>query len=121
MTTFNKGDVVLIPFPFTDFSTTKQRPALIVSSDQFNSKHKDVIAMAITSQIPTRIPEEEEYLLSTTDLNTSGLPKKSIIKLGKIVTINQSLIRKKLGRLSKQTVSTILDQFKSSIFNDINS
>ena len=114
MITFNKGDVILIPFPFTDLSATKQRPALIVSSDQFNNKHNDVIVMAISSQIPYQIPEDE-YLLSSADMKTSGLPRKSIIKLGKVVTINQSLVIKKLGKISNQTVTSILNQFNLSI------
>ncbi|MBV6467753.1 MAG: hypothetical protein PGMFKBFP_03124 [Anaerolineales bacterium] len=114
MMLFNKGDVILIPFPFTDLSATKQRPAVIISSDQFNNNHKDVIVMAITSQVPSQIPEDE-YLLSSTDMKTSGLPRKSIIKLGKVVTINQSLIVKKLGKIPNQTVTSILNQFNVSI------
>ncbi|NOG84195.1 MAG: type II toxin-antitoxin system PemK/MazF family toxin [Candidatus Scalindua sp. AMX11] len=115
---FDKGDVILIPFPFTDLSTTKHRPALIVSSERFNYKHKDVIVMAISSQIPSHI-SDDEFLLSSIDQKTSGLPKKSIIKLGKIVTINQSLIIKKLGKISAQTVTSILNQFNSSIISEI--
>ncbi|GIL18921.1 MAG: type II toxin-antitoxin system PemK/MazF family toxin [Candidatus Jettenia sp.] len=119
MTIFNKGDVILIPFPFTDLSATKQRPALIISSDQFNNNHKDVIVMAISSQVPSQVPEDE-YLLSSTDLKTSGLPKKSIIKLGKVVTINQSLIIKKLGKIPNQTIASILNQFNTSIVSNTN-
>ncbi len=117
MTTFNKGDVILIPFPFTDLTTTKQRPALVVSSNWFNRQSSDFIVMAISSQIPHQI-SEVEYLLSTTDQETSGLPKRSIIKLGKIVTINQSLIRKRLGKLPELTVLSILNKFKNIL--DIN-
>lgn len=110
MTTFKKGDVVLIPFPFTDLSTSKQRPALIVSSNWFNSQRKDAIVMAISSQIPDQILKDE-YLISFDDQQASGLPKSSIIKLGKIVTINQKLIRKRLGKMPGQTVSSIIEQF----------
>ncbi len=120
MTPFNQGDVILIPFPFTDLSTTKQRPALIISSDQFNNNHKDVIVMAISSQIPSQIPEDE-YLLSSSELKISGLPRKSIIKLGKVVALNQSLIIKKLGKIPNQTVTSILNQFNVSIVRDTNS
>lgn len=78
MITFNKGDVILIPFPFTDLSATKQRPALIVSSDQFNNKHNDVIVMAISSQIPYQIPEDE-YLLSSADTKTLDYPESLLL------------------------------------------
>ena len=94
-TSFNQGDVVLVPFPFTDLSAVKQRPALVLSPKRLNSVRSDLIVAAITSQIPEVIGEDE-LLLSDTDLRTTGLPKASIVKLGKIFTIHQGLIRKKL-------------------------
>jgi len=48
MTPYKCGDVVLLPFPFTDLSTSKQRPALIISSDWYNDNRNDVIVVAIT-------------------------------------------------------------------------
>ena len=50
MTGYKRGDIVLVPFPFTDFSTLKQRPALVISSNTFNNSREDVILVAITSQ-----------------------------------------------------------------------
>ena len=50
-TSFDFGDVVLVPFPFTDQSTTKKRPAVVVSSAAYQSR-PDVVVMAITSQVP---------------------------------------------------------------------
>lgn len=44
------GDVVLVPFPFTDQSTRKKRPAVIVSSALYHRNRADVILMAVTSQ-----------------------------------------------------------------------
>jgi mRNA-degrading endonuclease toxin of MazEF toxin-antitoxin module len=52
-TSFSQGDVVLVPFPFTDLSAVKQRPALVLSPDRLNKGRIDVIVAAITSQIPT--------------------------------------------------------------------
>lgn len=45
------GDVVLVPFPFTDQSGTKKRPAAIVSSGGYNASRRDQVIMAITSQV----------------------------------------------------------------------
>ncbi len=90
MTGCKQGDVILIPFPFTDFSTFKQRPGVIISSNEFNLTHQDVIIAAITSHIPEQITQSD-YLLDAVDLGLSGLPKISLVKLGKIVTLDQRL------------------------------
>jgi mRNA interferase MazF len=50
---FSFGDVVLVPFPFTDQSGTKKRPAGVVSSHSYNASRRDIVIMAITSQVRT--------------------------------------------------------------------
>ncbi len=50
---FSFGDVVLVPFAFTDQSRTKKRPAVIVSSSSYNAGRRDIVIMAITSQVRT--------------------------------------------------------------------
>ena len=113
-TSFNQGDVVLVPFPFTDLSAVKQRPALILSPKRLNNVRTDLIVAAISSQIPNVIGEDE-ILLSDADRRTAGLPKRSIIKLGKIFTIHQGLIRKKLGGVPESTLESILQKLMRSM------
>ena len=43
MTRYNKGDVILVPFPFSDQTTAKKRPAVIVSSDTYNNISQDIV------------------------------------------------------------------------------
>ena len=107
-TSFSQGDVVLVPFPFTDLSAIKQRPALVLSPDRSNEVRPDLVVAAITSQIPTT-PGDDEVLLSGNELKEAGLPKPSIIKLGKIFTI-QGLIRKKIGHVSDSKRGEILEK-----------
>lgn len=102
MTHYKSGNVILVPFPFTDLTAVKQRPAVILSSSQFNRKHKDVIVAAITSHLSGK-RADDEYLLNTQEQKFAGLPQSSIVKLGKIVTIDQSLIRKSIGNISVNT------------------
>jgi mRNA interferase MazF len=110
-TSYKRGDVVLVPFPFTDLSATKQRPALVISSDVFNSTHDDVVVTAITSQVPaTSAPDE--FPLSKPDLISCGLPKPSIVKLSKIVTLHQQLIIKCIGALPQTTLEKVLSQIR---------
>ena len=114
MTNYSQGDVVLIPFPFTDFSTMKQRPAVVISSNEFNASHQDVIAAAVTSHIPEQVAAGD-YVLAASDLRSAGLPKPSLIKPGKIVTIDQRLIRKKLGVLPASTLANIIAHIQQII------
>src|SRR6266480_1720482 len=66
----------------------------------------DVVLAAITSQVPAAL-DEDEILLSASELGAAGLPKPSIIKLGKIFTIHQGLIRKKLGNTGEATLEDV--------------
>lgn len=49
---YDFGDVVLVPFPFTNQTASKQRLAVVVSTKTYNSAKPDVILMPITSQVP---------------------------------------------------------------------
>ena len=56
MTLFEFGDVILVPFPFSDQSTSKKRPAVVISSAAYNAERPDLIIMAVTSSIkPTAV------------------------------------------------------------------
>ena len=101
--------MVLLPFPFTDLTTTKQRPAVVVSNESFNTRQRDVVVLAMTSQIPA-VLNPEDYRLSSDDLREAGLPKPSIVKCGKLLTIDRRLIRKTLGRVSAQTLEQVKRQ-----------
>ncbi len=109
MTRCKQGDVILVPFPFTDLTMVKQRPALVLSADWFNTSRDDCIVAAITSQIPSRL-QPDEYRLSANDLAAGGLPKPSLVRLGKLFTISKSLLRKQLGTLPKATIVIVLKQ-----------
>ena len=95
MTGYESGDVILVPFPFTDQSTSKRRPAVVISSSAYHADRPDVILMAITSQVrPTTAVDE----VPVTHVDQSGLLKPSVIK-PVIATIARELIIRKLGRL----------------------
>jgi mRNA interferase MazF len=98
MTSFEFGDIILVPFPFTDQSTTKKRPAVVVSSKVYNAERPDLIIMAVTSQIKSaRIVGE----VIIKDWQDAGLLKPSAIK-PVITTMEKSLVLKNMGRLKKK-------------------
>lgn len=111
-TNYRRGEVVLVPFPFTDLSSTKQRPALVVSPDGWNTSQSDVLLVALTSQISTSLPKED-ILLTTEDLHTGGLPKASLVRPTKLITIHQALIRRRLGQISDATLQNVLSGLRS--------
>jgi mRNA interferase MazF len=75
MTTYKQGDVVLVPFPFTDQSGIKQRPAVVLSGFAYNRSHPDLILAPITSQITNSVDE-----IALTNWKSAGLLKPSIVK-----------------------------------------
>ena len=94
--TFNAFDVVVVPFPFTDRTTTKRRPALILSDMQaFNQKVGQSVMAMITSAKNSDWPLDHEIQ----DLDSAGLPSASIVRM-KLFTLDQQLIIRKAGRLS---------------------
>lgn len=117
MTNYEPGQVVLVPFPFTDFSSLKQRPALIVSSSYFNTKHNDVIAVAITSKNPLELAPDE-ILLSHEQQHSAGLPKMSKVRSGKLISIDKKLVRKTLGMISLPTLGSIVAVVKNNLYTE---
>ena len=112
---FNRGDVVLVPFPFTDLTTQKQRPALVISSKDFNDSSSDAILLAITSQIP-RESQPTDYQLNPEEQRNAGLPRPSLVKAGKVVTLSQALVRKTIGKVPEETV---IESWKSLFLSSV--
>ena len=109
MTCYAFGDVILVPFPFTDQSTTKQRPAVVISSNRYNTERPDLILLAITIQIRMLLAFGEALV---TDWQTAGLIKPSVFK-PLITTIEQALVIKRLGNLStndETALSTVIEK-----------
>jgi len=94
--TFEFGDVVLVPFPFTNQTVSKQRPAVIISNVSYNQAKPDEIVMAITSQFRPN-PSLGEVWIGHWQL--AGLLKPSCIK-PVLATIEQGLIIRQLGKLA---------------------
>lgn len=100
---FSFGDVVLVPFPFTDQSGTKKRPAVVVSSSGYNASRRDVVIMAITSQVRTPLGYGEAMVA---DWQGAGLVKASVLK-PVFTTIEQGLVLRAMGRLSVADIKTL--------------
>lgn len=98
------GDIVLVPFPFTSQASSKQRPAVVISSRTYNLERPDVVLMAVTSQIRPTPAFGEVWL---TEWHEAGLLKPSAIK-PVIATLERGLIIRKLGALQALDRSALI-------------
>ena len=106
---YSFGDTVLVPFPFTDQTSGKRRPAVVVCSQAYQKSRPDLIIMAITSQVkPAQFVGE--VLLN--DWQVAGLLKPSLIK-PVIATIERRLVIRKLGQLNAQGRQLLKDMLQA--------
>jgi mRNA interferase MazF len=110
----HKGDIVLVPFPFTDLSQTKLRPAVILWADPTGN---DVTLCFISSQSFETLYQGEFRLDPSDDeFKSTGLKVASKVRVTRIVTIERSLISRRLGQLGNRHIqqmnSAIIQAFK---------
>ena len=91
---FSLGNVVLVPFPFTDQSGSKKRPAVVVSNHGYNASRRDIVMMAITSQVRQPLAFGDAMVA---DWQVAGLIKASVLK-PEFATIEQALVIRTMGR-----------------------
>ncbi len=110
-TGYSFGDVILVPFPFTDQSATKKRPAVVISSGAFHRAGPDLLIMAITSKVRS-VRAVGEFRVK--EWQEAGLLKPSAIK-SVITTVERSLVLRRLGRLKaadqqslRRTIATLI-------------
>lgn len=98
-------DVVLVPFPFSDFSDKKIRPVVVISNDEFNKSSDDVIVCGITSNIL-----KDFYSIEILKLDEGNLFNPCCIKVENILKISKNLLIKKIGKLKDKDFSKILEK-----------
>ena len=98
-----KGDIVLLPFPFTDLSGTKNRPAVVLTQNDL-----DVTVAFITTQIHYK--EDTDIIILPNHIN--GLKKDSLIRLSKIATIDKSIVLGRLGELDSFLMREVNNNLK---------
>lgn len=99
---FVKGDVVVIPFPFTDLSSSKKRPAVILA----DIKGNDYFMLQITSQ---NVKDQYAIPLLKTDFQFGSLQKNSNIRPNKIFTLDETLVLYKIGHLTQAKIDECVE------------
>lgn len=100
---FRRGDVILIPFPYTDLSATKTRPAVVVSSDAYHTHRLELLLAYISSQA-SKFDPETDYFLS--NWSAVGLLRPSFVR-PRIAAIEPSLVVFRVGSLGQHDMGEV--------------
>lgn len=96
--TYKAFDIVVVPYPFTDRTTSKRRPALVLSdAAAFNAKVGQAVLAMITSAAHSDWPLDTPI----SDLKSAGLPAPSVVRM-KLFTLDHQLIVRKAGALGSK-------------------
>ncbi|MBW3541796.1 MAG: type II toxin-antitoxin system PemK/MazF family toxin [Planctomycetes bacterium] len=100
----DQGEIVLVPVPFTDLSSHKKRPVIVLSNNEWNRQTPDVIVVAMTSQ-----PIRSKYSLRITnsDLSAGHLNRPGTVRVDKVYTLAQAIVLRSFGRVKKRVLSRI--------------
>ena len=109
---FNQKEIVLVPFPYTDLSSIKNRPVLILSNNHFNFSHNDLLVAVITSKI---FIDEYSVEIDNDSLEYGILPEKSVIKTSKLFTISKDIIIKKFSIKKVEKFEEVVSKFSELI------
>ena len=105
---FIKGDIVVVPFPFSDLSKSKRRPALVIK----NLKGDDIILLQITSQATK---DEYSIPIKNEDFETGSLKKISNVRPNRVFTADSKIILYKVGHLKKEKINEIINKILTLI------
>jgi mRNA interferase MazF len=112
-----RGDIILANLPFSDMSGSKVRPALVIQCDANNQRLQDVIVAVITrtTKLAAVTPTQLLIDITTADGKTAGLLHTSAVKCEHLITIEQTLIQRKIGSLPVPLMRQVDDCLKASL------
>ena len=111
MTDYSFGDIVVVPFPFSDQMSAKRRPAVVVSSSDYNTYRPDLVIMAVTSRIREPAPYGDTVVLHWRE---AGLLKPSAVK-PVFTTIEKGLVLRSLGQLQEKDEKALRETLQDII------
>lgn len=106
---FQRGDVVLVPFPFTDLSSTKTRPVVVLSVDEFESATGDLTVAMITS-----VSHSTPFDYELKDWQAANLLAPSWVR-AKLATLSARLVRYKPGSLTEADLAGVEERIRQAL------
>ena len=112
-----RGDIVIVDYPYSDQIRSKIRPALVVQSDIWNQRLDDTIIASITSSRHRRVGAPTQYFIdtTTTDSEQTGLRFNSIVQCENLLTYNRNRILSVIGSLSDAAMQQVDACLKASL------
>ena len=105
-------EVVLVPVPFTDLSSLKRRPVLVLSRDSYNKSSDDFLAAAITSNIARK---PYSVLLHASDMEGGVLHLTSEVRCDKLYSLNKRIVVKKFGKVNLRLFKQALQELTNLV------
>ncbi len=100
----SQGEIVLVPVPFTDLPSTRRRPVIVVSNDQYNRAATDMVVVAMTSTPPQN---PYSFTITSADLASGTLNHPGTVRVDKIYNLSQRIVVKSFGKVNDVTMDGI--------------
>lgn len=107
---YRQRDLLLVPVPFSDLTSRKIRPVVVLTNDRYNREGPDVLVAGITSNVLARpfiVP------LDTPQLEEGGMKRSSVVRADKVFSIDQAIVLRRFGRINGDT----FDKVRRAIVN----
>jgi len=111
-TQFKQGDILIVPFPFSNLREIIQRPVLVLSNNNYNRNSRDIIICGITSNLKDT---QCSVLIDNTKLSQGQIPIRSRIKVDKLFTIEKGIIKKRIAKVNKKIFEEIKKEFRKLV------
>jgi mRNA interferase MazF len=112
----DRGDVVLVDYPYADGTGKKVRPALVIQNDRDNQRLVNTIVAQITSAT-RRVSEPTQVLIEMASLagRESGLRQDSVVNCVNVLTLSKAKVLRKLGELPDSTMQQVNTSLKAAL------
>jgi len=111
--TFKQRDILLVPVPFTDLSSTKQRPVIVLSNDRAIESSPDLLVVAVTSNL--LFANDYTVEIDSSDIENRLLPRKSVVRCDKLYTISKDIVLKRFNRIRQEVFLRLIEVIKKLI------
>ncbi len=105
-------DIVLIPIPFTDLSSHKRRPVIVISNNAYHRATTDMVVVAMTSN---PAPVDYGFAIDSSNLDRGRLNRPGTVRVDKIYTLSQTLIAATFGRIDAKTFDRVRSTLQALI------